>query len=302
MRARTSNSSSSTTARRTRPRRSRRAPSANCRALWSSDTSSNGGLGHRPQHRAGQAAQGEYLTFLDGDDWLAPGYLHQLLDAIESAGLRLRAHRPRPVHRPDPQGHPGAARPPRGGDVPARGDPARRPLHLGRLPVRLGRHLPPPAHRQRAAALQRTGCAPPRTGRGSGGCTARRSLSPSSACSASSTAAGSPPHSPRSATCGSSISSAAFDQVIAETATDRGGGRAAAEGRAHLLRDHRPPHRRHRQVRARRGPQAACDERGGHETHAAGRPRATPWTRWTTSAPPGCAESRRRPVTAEVAA
>lgn len=29
------------------------------------------------------AAQGEYVTFLDGDDWLAPGYLAQLLAAIE---------------------------------------------------------------------------------------------------------------------------------------------------------------------------------------------------------------------------
>jgi glycosyltransferase involved in cell wall biosynthesis len=29
------------------------------------------------------AASGQYLTFLDGDDWLAPGYLPRLLDAIE---------------------------------------------------------------------------------------------------------------------------------------------------------------------------------------------------------------------------
>ncbi|RZU17233.1 glycosyltransferase family 2 protein [Streptomyces sp. BK239] len=31
-------------------------------------------------------ARGEYLTFLDGDDWLAPGYLARLLDAIEELG------------------------------------------------------------------------------------------------------------------------------------------------------------------------------------------------------------------------
>ncbi|SOD63816.1 Glycosyl transferase family 2 [Streptomyces zhaozhouensis] len=29
------------------------------------------------------AANGEYLTFLDGDDWYAPGYLDELVDAIE---------------------------------------------------------------------------------------------------------------------------------------------------------------------------------------------------------------------------
>ncbi|MFH8804373.1 glycosyltransferase family 2 protein [Streptomyces sp. NPDC017936] len=31
-------------------------------------------------------ARGDYLTFLDGDDWLAPGYLPQLLAAIEELG------------------------------------------------------------------------------------------------------------------------------------------------------------------------------------------------------------------------
>ncbi len=33
-----------------------------------------------------KAARGRYLTFLDGDDWLAPGYLGQLVDAIEHFG------------------------------------------------------------------------------------------------------------------------------------------------------------------------------------------------------------------------
>ncbi|MDL5203428.1 glycosyltransferase family 2 protein [Streptomyces sp. ALI-76-A] len=32
------------------------------------------------------AARGEYLTFLDGDDWLAPGYLSELVSAIEGLG------------------------------------------------------------------------------------------------------------------------------------------------------------------------------------------------------------------------
>ncbi|MCN9243820.1 glycosyltransferase [Streptomyces sp. RY43-2] len=31
-------------------------------------------------------ARGEYLTFLDGDDWLAPGYLGRLVTAIEELG------------------------------------------------------------------------------------------------------------------------------------------------------------------------------------------------------------------------
>ncbi|MCT2594482.1 glycosyltransferase [Streptomyces sp. N2-109] len=32
------------------------------------------------------AAGGEFLTFLDGDDWLAPGYYRELVDSIESLG------------------------------------------------------------------------------------------------------------------------------------------------------------------------------------------------------------------------
>ncbi|OIJ91218.1 glycosyltransferase family 2 protein [Streptomyces colonosanans] len=32
------------------------------------------------------AARGEYLTFMDGDDWAAPGYFAQLLAAVESLG------------------------------------------------------------------------------------------------------------------------------------------------------------------------------------------------------------------------
>lgn len=33
------------------------------------------------------AARGEYVTFIDGDDWMAPGYLPQLLGAIEDLGV-----------------------------------------------------------------------------------------------------------------------------------------------------------------------------------------------------------------------
>ncbi|MFI6598271.1 glycosyltransferase family 2 protein [Nonomuraea sp. NPDC050536] len=32
------------------------------------------------------AATGRYVTFMDGDDWLAPGYLHELVGAIDGLG------------------------------------------------------------------------------------------------------------------------------------------------------------------------------------------------------------------------
>lgn len=46
----------------------------------------NGGLA-TARNTGLDAASGEYLTFLDGDDWLAPGYYEQLLGAIEELGV-----------------------------------------------------------------------------------------------------------------------------------------------------------------------------------------------------------------------
>jgi glycosyltransferase involved in cell wall biosynthesis len=45
----------------------------------------NGGLA-TARNTGLDAAQGEYLTFLDGDDWLARGYLTELVTAIEELG------------------------------------------------------------------------------------------------------------------------------------------------------------------------------------------------------------------------
>ncbi|GAA2398357.1 glycosyltransferase family 2 protein [Streptomyces coeruleofuscus] len=45
----------------------------------------NGGLA-TARNTGLDAAQGEYLTFLDGDDWLAPGYLAELVSALDELG------------------------------------------------------------------------------------------------------------------------------------------------------------------------------------------------------------------------
>ncbi|MFE7899008.1 glycosyltransferase family 2 protein [Streptomyces sp. NPDC057424] len=45
----------------------------------------NGGLA-TARNTGLDAAQGEYLTFLDGDDWLAPGYLTELVSAMDGLG------------------------------------------------------------------------------------------------------------------------------------------------------------------------------------------------------------------------
>ncbi|MGV9994156.1 glycosyltransferase family 2 protein [Streptomyces sp. NPDC003374] len=70
-------------------------------------------------------ARGAYLTFLDGDDWLAPGYLPRLLSAIEELGCDfVRADhvqctgRARTVHRV-PHGRRGVVLDPRAAILPA---------------------------------------------------------------------------------------------------------------------------------------------------------------------------------------
>ncbi|MFE7774123.1 glycosyltransferase family 2 protein [Streptomyces sp. NPDC057445] len=46
----------------------------------------NGGLA-TARNSGLDAARGEFITFLDGDDWLAPGYYGQLVAAIEGLGV-----------------------------------------------------------------------------------------------------------------------------------------------------------------------------------------------------------------------
>lgn len=46
----------------------------------------NGGLA-TARNTGLDAAQGRYLTFLDGDDWLGPGYLAKLVEGIERLGV-----------------------------------------------------------------------------------------------------------------------------------------------------------------------------------------------------------------------
>jgi glycosyltransferase involved in cell wall biosynthesis len=84
----------------------------------------NGGLA-TARNTGLDAAGGEYLTFLDGDDWLAPGHLAELLAAIEDLGCDFvrtdhvqTTARARTVHRA-PVGRRGEVLNPRDAILPA---------------------------------------------------------------------------------------------------------------------------------------------------------------------------------------
>ncbi|MFD7235247.1 glycosyltransferase family 2 protein [Streptomyces syringium] len=84
----------------------------------------NGGLA-TARNTGLERARGEYIAFLDGDDWLAPGYYEQLLDVIEGLGVEFVrtdhvqcTGRARTVHRV-PHGRRGVVLSPRDAILPA---------------------------------------------------------------------------------------------------------------------------------------------------------------------------------------
>ena len=63
------------------------------------------------------AATGEYIAFLDGDDWVEPGYYPTAAAHRRAAGLRHAAHRPRQGARPQAHRPPDRPRAAGRGDV-----------------------------------------------------------------------------------------------------------------------------------------------------------------------------------------
>ena len=140
-----------------------------------------------------------------------------------------------------------------------------------RLPVRLGRACTTAGCSTTGCCTSRTGCARPRTGRGSGGCTGRRSPSPRSDCSAIFYRRG----------VASSLTQIgdvrqldfirAFDQVLAETAQDRDADRLlpkAVRTYCAIISHHLGSIERFEPAVAQ---ETALDERGRAAPHAAGR-------------------------------
>ncbi|BFO14781.1 hypothetical protein SHKM778_11690 [Streptomyces sp. KM77-8] len=123
------------------------------------------------------AARGEFLTFLDGDDWLAPGYLPELVaaaerldcDFVRTDHVRV-TDRARTVRRV-PVGLRDEVLNPRDAILPA--DRTTSVDYVFAWAGVYRRRL-----LERGCCTSPRGCTPPRTGRGHGSCTARRSRSP----------------------------------------------------------------------------------------------------------------------------